>query len=343
MKIAILTDTHIGVKNGDESLLKYQEDFFLNQFFPYCKANQIKTIFHLGDFFDNRKHLNVNVLERAKHMFLYPLLDHGMDMRIIAGNHDVYYKNTNRVNSLLQFFNVVEVNVIDNHACDIPIGGKTFGFVPWINEDNHDQITEFLKGSMADMILGHFEFSGFKMMKGAETVSHGESPEMVKRFKKVLSGHYHTRSEMGNVRYLGTPYEMSWADSEDPKGFYVLDTETMELEEVRNHSQMFRTLHYNGGISVQGLTEDSRIRLIVTNDKGLDDFVRECEEVIGVKDLKIIENTLTESDESEIDDVVNSTSDTITMIERCCDEINFEDKERLKLRFQELYTKAYSI
>ena len=41
---------------------------------------------------------------------------------------------------------------------------------------------------------------------------HGQEKSMFKRFEKVLSGHFHKKSDDGHIYYLGTQYEMTWSD-----------------------------------------------------------------------------------------------------------------------------------
>ena len=100
MQIAIINDTHCGTKNGSDVFLNNAEQFYKNVFFPYLKEHNIKTILHLGDYFEHRKYVNFKALNRNKRMFLDELQNNEIHMTIIPGNHDVYYKNTNELNSL---------------------------------------------------------------------------------------------------------------------------------------------------------------------------------------------------------------------------------------------------
>lgn len=43
MKIAILADLHIGVKNASDIMIEHQKKFF-NFFFDYLEQNQIDTV-----------------------------------------------------------------------------------------------------------------------------------------------------------------------------------------------------------------------------------------------------------------------------------------------------------
>ena len=53
MKIAILNDTHCGIRNSSEIFLANAEDFYSKIFFPECDKRDIKQILHLGDYYDH--------------------------------------------------------------------------------------------------------------------------------------------------------------------------------------------------------------------------------------------------------------------------------------------------
>ena len=100
MKIAILNDTHFGVRNDSPAFMKYQNKFYNEIFFPYLKEHNIGTLVHLGDVVDRRKFINHNTAHNFKKVFWDKLDDMVIDTHVIIGNHDTYYKNTNEVNAL---------------------------------------------------------------------------------------------------------------------------------------------------------------------------------------------------------------------------------------------------
>ena len=99
-QIAIITDTHAGIRGDASWMLDYQEAFYRDVFFPKLLSENIKVLFHLGDLFDRRKYINFVTLKRTREMFLRKLADYNIKMYIIPGNHDVCFKSTNEVNSL---------------------------------------------------------------------------------------------------------------------------------------------------------------------------------------------------------------------------------------------------
>jgi DNA repair exonuclease SbcCD nuclease subunit len=50
------------------------------------------------------------------------------------------------------------------------------------------------------------------------------------KFELVMSGHFHTKSQKGNITYLGNTYQMYWNDYADQRGFHIFDTDTLKLE-----------------------------------------------------------------------------------------------------------------
>ena len=70
MKIAILNDTHCGVRNASEIYLQNAEKFYKDIFFPKLEKEGIKHILHLGDYYDHRKFVNFKALTHSRKCFL---------------------------------------------------------------------------------------------------------------------------------------------------------------------------------------------------------------------------------------------------------------------------------
>ena len=201
MKIAIITDTHCGVRNSSEIFLNNAAEFYDTIFFPYCLKNNIKHVLHLGDYYDNRKIVNFKALNHNRKHFLTPLRENGMTMDIIPGNHDTYFKNTNDLNSLKEclghYMNeihiVMEPKVMKYDSLNVAL-------VPWINSENYNKSFNFIENCEADWLGGHLELDGFPI-GGGIVHKGGINHKFFKRFEKVLTGHFHTTSEKDNIHY----------------------------------------------------------------------------------------------------------------------------------------------
>ena len=145
MKIAILNDTHAGVRNSSDVFTNNATKFYEEVFFPYLKENNIKRILHLGDVFDNRKFINFKTLNSYRKNFLAKLREYGIHMDIVPGNHDVFYKNTNELNSLKELLGHYMGEVtIHMEPTVLDLDGMQFAMLPWICQDNYEPVTSTL-------------------------------------------------------------------------------------------------------------------------------------------------------------------------------------------------------
>ena len=345
-KVAIISDTHFGVRNGSDIFLNYMDKFFTDVFFPYCEKNGIKRIIHMGDFFDHRKFINIKVLKRVDNFFTSQLVAHDMTMDIICGNHDVYYKNTNDLNSLQEILGGNERIRIHMNPVDLQFGDLQIGMLPWISNDNYDECMNFIQNSKSSIIASHLELNGFKMMKGVAVSSHGMDPKRFSRYEMVLSGHYHTKSSDGNIHYLGTQYELTWADAGDPKHFHVLDTQTREVISVKNNNSLFQRIRYNDSQKLPNISkediEGTYVKIVVVKKKDLYAFDKFVDKVQSYDpfDIKIVENFDEYSGENVNNDKI-STVDTPTLLNTYVESIETDlNKDKLKNLLYELYVEA---
>ena len=102
MKIALISDTHFGVRGDSQLFHTNNKNFLDNVFFPYLEKHNIDKFIHLGDLVDRRKYINFQTANRLREDFLEPLYNKNIETYIIAGNHDTYYKNTNDINALCE-------------------------------------------------------------------------------------------------------------------------------------------------------------------------------------------------------------------------------------------------
>ena len=350
MKVAILNDTHCGVRNSSDIFLKYQERFYTEIFFPYLKEHNITNILHLGDYYEHRKFVNFKALNANRKHFLEPMRDMGITMDIIPGNHDVFYKNTNELCSLKELLGYFTSNVnIIMEPKVIDYDGLGVAVIPWINNDNYQEYVDFAMSCKAPILGAHLELKGFDLMAGMPN-PHGMSADIFSRFETVVSGHFHTRSSQGNVTYLGSQMEFTWADVDDPKYFHVLDTETREFTPVRNPITMFKKVIYDDTKTDYNTVDVSEyaqkfIKLIVINKNDLymfDKFVDRLQS-IETYELKIAES-FDEYIGENVDDDAISLEDTTELLDSYVEAVDTElDKEHIKVELRKLYTEAQNL
>ena len=243
-KIAMVTDTHAGVRNDNPAFQQYQKKCW-QWFFYYLEQHDIKHVIHLGDIYDRRKYVNFMSSKRLREDFLEPLEEREIETHIIQGNHDSYYKDTHEVNALDELVSG-RYNYIHTYSVPtiVSIDGFPIQLMPWITESNRDEAMEAISKPKASVLMGHLELNGFTMHRGLIS-DHGMDRNAFDKFDKVYSGHYHHRSTIGNVSYIGALGEYTWHDYNDPRGFSVFDTETSVLEFIQNPYKMFRIAKYD--------------------------------------------------------------------------------------------------
>lgn len=349
MKVAIITDQHFGARNDSIAFLDYFEKFYTDVFFPTLAANNIDHVLVLGDTFDRRKYVNFYALQRAKEMFFDRLANAGITVHMLAGNHDTYFKNTNDVNSpdlLLREY--TNINVID-HPATIYVDDTPICMMPWICPENYQDSIDTIKDTKAEICMGHFEIAGFAMYRGMESHD-GLSKETFDKFDMVFSGHYHHKSDDGHIYYVGNPYELTWQDYNDPRGFHLFDLGSRKLTFIRNPYSMFARVEYDDKeqdpVDLDSLDLAGKyVKLVVVNKTDYYKFDRFTQKLYnkGCHDIKVVED-MSEFNEGELADESINLEDTLSVLGHYIDSVETDlDKEKIKNYMRALYTEAVNI
>ena len=345
MKVAIITDQHFGARKSSKFFHDYFKKFYDNVFFPYLKEHKINTIVNMGDTFDNRRNIDISSLEWAKVNYFDPLREMGITIHTVIGNHDIYYKNTNDVNSVNLLLKEYDNVIIYPETQEIKLGRLKILLVPWINQENEKISIDAIKKSKAKIAMGHLELNGFQATRG-HMMEDGMDINHFNKFEKVYSGHYHTRSTDGKIYYLGNPYEMFWNDVKDDRGFHIFDTETLEHTPINNPYRLFYNVYYEDtNHKLFNATEykDKIVKVIVkkkTNQKQFEKFIDKLS-AIGVQELKIVENfNIQGNDDFEVEE----TENTISILNRYIDESEIDcDKSIIKGILRKIYSQACEV
>lgn len=313
MKIAVIADTHYGVRNDNSIFLDANEKFVNRIFLPEIERRGIHTIIHLGDLVDRRKYININTAHRLRTEFLNPILDRNIKYHQILGNHDVFFKNTNNVNVVKELYHGI-MSYYETPQ-EIVFDGLPVLFLPWISPDIRNMSMTAVAQSKALVCMGHLEIQGFQMEKG--TINHnGDSRTTFDKFDQTFSGHFHHKSTDGSIFYLGSHAQFTWGDYPDQRGFHIFDTETLKLEFIENPYQVFSTIEYDdANRTIQELLDydfsahkHQMVRVIInskTNHTNFDLFYQELEKQ-AVADIQIVNR-------NEIITEINSKSENVVV------------------------------
>ena len=343
-KVALVTDTHFGARSDSVPFDKFFKKFYDETFFPEIDRRGIKTIFHLGDCFDRRKYINFNTLSSCRDYFFDAAKKRGIEVVMIVGNHDTFFKNTNNVNSPDLLLNDYTNVTAYSGPVEYSVDGTSILLMPWICTDNYNECMNAIKVSNSQVLFGHFEIAGFQMYKGHEN-DEGFDPKLFEKFDLVCSGHFHHRSSKGNITYLGNPYEMTWADYDDARGFHIFDTSTRELEFIENPNHIFTKIYYDDTKDNGYRNEDfadKHIKLIVVNKTDYYKFDQFIDTIYKANplELKIVED-MSEFESQALGDEPVDVEDTLTLLSQYIDAIETEaDKDKIKTLMKTLYVEA---
>jgi len=242
MKVFMITDTHFGIYlNNLDKWMNMMESTFYNFVIPFLKENSKPgdILIHLGDLFDNRTNIPIIILNKVEKI-LKDLSD-VIPTHIMVGNHDLWNKGSNEVNSV-RLFGYMNKNITVYEKTEtIEIGGKKLVLMPWI-ERRSDMIKEIDK-TPGDYLFCHSDLNGCRMH--LNSVAHRNADkidvEQFSRYTNVFSGHIHISQVNKNFRFIGSLYQMDRNDIGNDKGITILDLDTDEISfEENKYSPIFK-------------------------------------------------------------------------------------------------------
>ena len=173
--------------------------------------------------------------------------------------------------------------------------------------------------------------------------------ELFSRYEQVISGHYHCRSEKDNVKYLGAPYQMTFSDVGDTKGFWTLDTGDRSLEFIENPYGMFYSIKYSDSRSdYKDIIDDASkysgkyVKIYVTekNKPEILDELIDSMYSANVHSLTVIEDLddITTGSKSNDGNLDKSTIDLL--VDEVKSNSKITNQERIQKLLKELYLEA---
>ena len=219
-RVVFLSDIHLGLRNASIEWIENITSYFDNFFIPLIKKYKSKETVALviaGDFFDNRQHIDINVMNIGSQI-MYKLSKE-VEVFILVGNHDIYKKKDTDITSLKLFDMFDNVNVVYNVSQILLKGGKKMTLIPWVG-DHKEETNLLAKHKNDDFIIMHTDITGLNFDNGREIID-GANISVVET-GKIYSGHIHKRQENDKAVYLGSPYQLRRSDIGNNKGVYSI-------------------------------------------------------------------------------------------------------------------------
>ncbi len=194
---------------------------YLDYVHNYCRENDIFDIVFLGDIFEkSAKIYNEAFVPVFKKLMVMSEI---FTLTFILGNHDIY--SIDMEDSITQTFGAFGKVITHNELTDDDIELLSY-------TKNEVVLNEFLQEvSTGPCLLTHLAIASFKFDNDYHVNEKiAFKPELFHQYKIVFSGHFHHHQHKGNIVYVGSPFQTSFGEEGQKKGFVVLDAHTLEWE-----------------------------------------------------------------------------------------------------------------
>lgn len=340
----IISDTHFGVRNSSQEWLEIMKDYFQNFFLPLLRreGKPGDFVLHCGDVFDSRHSLNLLVMNEA--IGIFEEMAKIMPVTIFLGNHDIYRKDSNEVNSV-KVLKWIPGITIHEEPVVLDVANNKILLMPW--RKSVEAEVECVVSHDADYLFCHTDVKGLRFNKYTE-VEEGLDLNLMKKFKKVYSGHIHYAQKNKNFRMVGCPYQLTRSDLNNEKGIWLVnfedDTETYfpNLHSPQFVKVMFEKLLEMEIDTVNKLFKNNFVDILVHPKWSLNfPFSSFSEELVDYKKLEFIPRSTEVDENGEIVDAEVSLEnfDIVTLSEKVIDSTSHSDeiKSKLKVAVKRLY------
>lgn len=301
-RAATFTDIHFGRKSNSR---QHNQDC-VNFVRWFCervkKIDDIDHVIFSGDWYESRSAIDVETLTYS-YQAAKLINDLHLPVYFILGNHDLYYKHTREVYSVISFHEFNNFTVIVDPLYDKNVGDGTL-FCPYLFHNEYDKITNYLK---VPVWWGHFEFKGFTITGYNIKLLSGPDHHRFEGPKHIISGHFHRRQIQDNIVYIGNTFPMDFSDAGDNKrGMLIYDYITNNLKFIDwKDCPMYQKITLSSIMNNSAkIIPYARIKCIVdTTEVSYDDQIELRKALI--KDLHLRELTFEEID---MEDALTNTA-----------------------------------
>lgn len=108
-------------------------------------------------------------------------------------------------------------------------------FCPYMKLDRIAELVETTHDADLDLYV-HWGFLGAQMNDFKKDTT-GVPIDWVKKFRNVFSGHYHLRSKIENVHYIGSPFQQNFNEMNQEKGMLIYEKNKISFKEISGTSK----------------------------------------------------------------------------------------------------------
>lgn len=351
-KLFLIADIHLGVRNNSLEWINNIENYFNNFLIPTIQSkidskNDKPCLVILGDVFDNRQTMDIQIMNTAIDLFIE--LSNIIPVIILSGNHDIYKRINNDVNSLRILKSINNITVIEKPTI-LHLNDKfNIGVIPWLGY--HEIEASYLSNNNIDFALMHTDIRGLTFDNGRIIYSGVDTKQF--KGRKIFSGHIHKRQESDNIIYIGSPYQLRRSDIGNSKGIYELDLNNNKINFYENnYSPKFLKIRIEDILEltidrVEEIFRNNYTDIIIPskyinkfNVAKLLDSIQNCK----YKKIELIVDKSSEIDNKEIDSSVINENDIGTQLSKEINELDLPDNNKKILnQLSEYYIKQGKI
>lgn len=252
----MIGDTHAGMSPLNyQKWMKNLKEYFYELYIPTLlkKYKDGDICIHLGDLFDNRNQIPIDVLNEVQK--IVEEISSILPFYILIGNHDIFTKSSNDINTPKIYKYIPNVFIIESTQ-EIIYNGRKLLLMPWV-EKKSEQI-KIINQYNSDYLFCHSDLNGAKMH--LSSVAHKNLDKIdvdeFKSYKRVYSAHIHLTQVHKNFVFVGSIYQMDRNDYGNKKGIYILDTNSDTHEFIENNlSPEFKQVVVNSEEDIKKLEE----------------------------------------------------------------------------------------
>lgn len=210
-----------------------------------------------GDLFHTRGQIDPEVLNPVRQT-IEQILNMGVDIDAIPGNHDLKSAETSELSSSIQNLSQISMaggqfRVFNAPVIDLTFEHSGLGFIPWHNtkeqllidmQDLKDRVGA--RAGELDVFI-HAGIDGVLSGMPAHGLTHTDLGAF--GFRRVFAGHYHNHKDFGNgVVSIGATTHHNWGDIGTRAGFLLVDEATGDFTHHVSAAPSF--------IDISGMTEE---------------------------------------------------------------------------------------
>lgn len=173
-----------------------------------------------GDTFNTRGLIKTSCFDTLyRHYFKWA--NEGFRQLIVVGNHD--QEDREGVVHPMRVFNQFK----DWTVADAPMQFDQFMAIPYMTMDKIKTFFASYEAKGKHDAIVHWGIQG-ALRNDRNRDADGVPLEWLDVFRNVFSGHYHYRNAIGNVQYIGSPFQQNHGEMDQAKGVLIYNSETLK-------------------------------------------------------------------------------------------------------------------